>query len=106
MSIVLLFVRTTKDGESTLSWLIQVKATEPNSMEEKSAVPEADTISAAAAMDPPVGSETGKTTIQLPSNKARFTVGTVCTALLLTLCLQTWKTLLQERQLCCKPMVS
>lgn len=31
-------------------------------MEEKSAVPEADTVSAAAAMDPPIGSETGKTT--------------------------------------------
>ncbi len=37
-----------------------MKAAEPAPLEEKSAVPEADTITAAAAMDPPAGSETGK----------------------------------------------
>ncbi|KAL3149279.1 hypothetical protein ABBQ32_002095 [Trebouxia sp. C0010 RCD-2024] len=37
---------------------LQVKSTEPNSLEEMSAIPEVDIISAAAAMDPPVGSET------------------------------------------------
>ena len=47
---------------SHLVWLVQVKATELNSREAKSAVPEADTISAAAAVDPPVGSNTGKPT--------------------------------------------
>ena len=71
MSFLLLFFGSQlsmpcKAGESILSWLIQVKDTEPNSVEKKSAVPEADTISAAAAMDPPVGSETGKTTKPWP----------------------------------------
>lgn len=51
-------------------WLIQVKAPELNSLEEKSAVPEADTISAAAAVDPPVGSATGKPT--KPSHMSCF----------------------------------
>ena len=40
--------------------LLQVKEHKPAPVEEESAVPEADTITAAAAMDAPAGAETGK----------------------------------------------
>lgn len=58
-------------GDSLLNWRSQVKGIEPSSIEEKSAIPEADTISAAAAMEPPVGSETGKLTQALCQSQSR-----------------------------------
>lgn len=42
-----------------MSATLQIKPAEPV-LEEKADVPEADTIAAAAAVDPPTGSETGK----------------------------------------------
>lgn len=82
---------------SLFAWLVQVKGTELNSPEEKSAVPEADTISAAAAMDPPMGAGTGKPTNTLfsPYWLLHMTCCMHCSAphvvLLSKLCCKQWE---------------
>ena len=45
-----------------MSATLQVKPAEPL-LNEKAVVPEADTVAAAAAVDPPAGSETGKSMV-------------------------------------------